>query len=86
MSFCLGGFFYKYVLSLYQEMQGSCFLLRKKLIIGGLFYLVEGRGLNANVFSSLPVLLFNEWESLVGFLRLIKKTGDAILTVFTRLL
>lgn len=69
--FCLGEFFY--VLPLYQEMQGSCFLFRKKLIIGGLFYLVEGRGLNANVFNSLSILFLNEWEGLISFLKLIKK-------------
>lgn len=58
MPFCLGEFFY--VLPLYQEMQGSCFLFRKKLIIGGLFTTWwEGRGLNANVFNSLPILFLN---------------------------
>lgn len=48
--------------------------------------MVESRGLNVNVFHSLPVLFLSEWESLVSFLRLIKKMGNTILTVFTRLL
>lgn len=51
-----------------------------------LFYLVEGRGLNANVFSSLPVLLLNEWESLVGFLRLIDLSISTLIFILLSVL
>lgn len=72
MPFCLAEFFY--VLPLYQEMQGSYYLFRKKINYWRtLFYLVEGRGLNANVFNSLAILILNEWEGLSSFLKLIKK-------------
>ena len=71
MPFCLGEFFY--VLPLYQEMQGSCFLLEKINYWRTLYYLVEGRGINDNVFNSLPILFLNELEGLISFLKLIKK-------------
>lgn len=94
MVISLGSTFFLYAFSvllnfsmyylLCQEMQGSCYLFEKKLIIGGaLFYLVEGRGLNANVFNSLAILILNKWEGLSSFLKLIKKIIPSYLKMGT---
>lgn len=56
-----------------RKCKEAAFYLEKINYWRTLYYLVEGRGINDNVFNSLPILFLNELEGLISFLKLIKK-------------